>query len=216
MSQGGRVGVDVERIRRALATGATGGLSSRWAERQSVGPARVRSAAVLVPVLVGAGDGPRADGSGDEIELLFIVRPGGSSTHAGQVAFPGGVADEGDEGPVATALREAEEELGIPRGRPEIIGRLSTFPTHTGFVVTPVVGLIHGTIALTPSPSEVASVFTAPLSALMAPENRRTMRSRWGPGLPDYRLQFWPFLPATLWGATGHMVAELVLRLSQR
>lgn len=178
----------------------------RWAPRQSAGVAQVRQAAVLVPVLVPA-TGP--------LELLFIVRPLGTSKHAGQVAFPGGVADEEDDGPVATALREAEEEIGLPRSRPEVLGLLPAFPTHTGFLVRPVVALIHleGGLDLTPSPAEVASTFRVSLPVLAAPENQRTMRSRWAPGLPEYPLWFWPFTPTPIWGATGHILATLFARL---
>jgi len=198
--------VGADDIRRAVASKHWDEAPLRWAARQGAGVATVRQAAVLVPVLVR---------EGRELELLFIVRPDDSSSHAGQVAFPGGVAEDGDEGPVATALREAEEELGIARTRPEVVGLLQPLPTHTGFIVRPVVGLIFGELEVKPSAREVASTFAMPLSELMAPERRRAIRSRWGPGLPEYRLHFWPYAPTPIWGATAHMVAELVLRLGQ-
>lgn len=198
--------LSTEDIRRAVDVASRVEEPLRWAERQAAGVSRVRHAAVLVPVLVH---------EGRELELLFIVRPDDSSSHPGQVAFPGGVAEEGDDGPIATALRETEEELGIDRRRPEVVGMLPALPTHTGFIVRPIVGLIHGDVELTPSAREVAATFSVPLSELLAPERRRTMRSRWGPGQPEFRLNFWPFAPTPIWGATGHMVADLMARLAR-
>lgn len=208
----------LEAIRNAVRVDSAAPL--RWAPRQSAGVTRVRQAAVLVPILAvsaARADASLADAPGlaGPLELLFIVRPQDASKHAGQVAFPGGVADDEDAGPVATALREAEEELAIPQDRPEILGVLPPFPTHTGFVIRPVVGLIRGPLALSPSPSEVAATFTVPLSELADPARRRVMRSRWGPGLPEYPLWFWPFAPTPIWGATGHILATLLTRLEQ-
>jgi 8-oxo-dGTP pyrophosphatase MutT (NUDIX family) len=200
--------IPVEAIRQAVQGETPAPL--RWAPRQAAGLTRVRQAAVLVPVLA-----PENASDNAPLELLFIVRPQDASKHAGQVAFPGGVADDDDPGPVETALREAEEELGIPRQRPEILGLLPPFPTHTGFVIRPVVGLIRGPLPLVPSPTEVAATFTVPLSELFDPARRRVMRSRWGPGLPEYPLWFWPFTPTPIWGATGHILATLLTRLTR-
>lgn len=164
----------VEAIRQAVRVDTPAPL--RWAPRQAAGLDRVRQAAVLVPVLA-----PDPASETEPLELLFIVRPQDASKHAGQVAFPGGVADDDDHGPVDTALREAEEELGIPRHRAEILGLLPPFPTHTGFIIRPVVGLIRGPLTLEPSPAEVAATFAVPLDELADPARRRVMRSRWGP-----------------------------------
>lgn len=192
-------------VRRAV-LGESSTAPLRWAPRQAAGLAQVRQAAVLVPVFVPE-NGP--------LELLFIVRPQDSSKHAGQVAFPGGVADDTDDGPVSTALRETYEEVGIPIERPEVVGLLPAFPTHTGFVIRPVVALIWGDAVLSPSPAEVASTFRVPLPDLAAPDRRRVLRSRWGPGLPEYPLWFWPFTPTPIWGATGHILATLLTRLER-
>lgn len=194
-----------EAIRQAVGALATGPALA-WPPRAAGSVKAPRAAAVLVPVLV-------PEERNAPLELLFLVRPEDSSSHAGQVAFPGGVAEEGDDGPEATALREAEEELGIGRTEPEVVGMLPAFPTHTGFLVRPVVGLLRGSIGLTPSPREVAATFRVALPDLMVRSNRRVMRSRWGPGLPEYPLWFWPFTPSPIWGATGHILATLLARL---
>jgi len=165
----------------------------------------LRRAAVLVPILVSPGAGP---------EVLFLVRPTTLTSHSGQVAFPGGHIDPGDASPAAAALREAEEELGIARGRPEIIGELDDMNTHTGFHVTPIVALIETPLVLVPSPAEVASHFKVPLARLADPAERRTIR---GLNRPDaaragseLRLYFWVRTPATIWGVTGHILTNLL------
>src|SRR4051812_11282044 len=114
-------------------------LASRTPVRLSDG----RKAAVLVPVLF-APDGP---------ELLFMKRPDGATAHAGQVSFPGGKTDPGDRDAIATALREAEEELGIAPASVEVLGALDDINTAvTAFDVTPVVGALRERPVLRPSP----------------------------------------------------------------
>lgn len=114
-------------------------------------------AAVLVPIVRAPGEPAR---------LIFTVRPDGLRHHSGQIAFPGGQCEASDSHAAGSALREAEEELGIPPQAAEVLGFLDDQPTPTGFVITPVVAVLRGPLTLTPSPDEVADVFLAELDAL--------------------------------------------------
>lgn len=130
-------------------------------------------ASVLLP-LIPPGS-PALDDHRESWHLLFIRRAEHQhDRHSGQVAFPGGRADPGDRDPVATALREAEEEIGLEPRRVEVLGRMRPFQTASGYQVTPVVGLIPWPLALRPDPSEVAEVFTLPLDWLREPAHRHS------------------------------------------
>ncbi|MBK8256397.1 MAG: CoA pyrophosphatase [Polyangiaceae bacterium] len=131
-------------------------LSSVLSERE---PRRMRlpcatPAAVLVPLFEHQGD----------VHVWLLRRPQDLRTHAGQVALPGGKVDPEDPTLVDTALREAEEEIGLPRSSVEILGTADEHITVTRFVVTPVVGWVHGLFEPKPNPSEVTRVFSAPFS----------------------------------------------------
>jgi len=188
-------------LRRAVETAAP----TSWPPMREP-PSKVRPAAVLVPVL------EQEDG---ELECLFIVRPKTLKHHAGQVAFPGGVIDPEDVDARHAALRETEEELGIARAIPEVLGELPPLPTYSGFMVTPVVALLPRDVTMTPSPRETDGVFTVAMEHFADPAMRRTMRSRWAPGHPEYQMNFWPFAPRPIWGATAHILSELLERLER-
>jgi 8-oxo-dGTP pyrophosphatase MutT (NUDIX family) len=119
-------------------------------------------AAVLIPLIMR-----------DELMLLLTERTANLSTHSGQIAFPGGRTDETDADAIDTALREAEEEVGLHRTHVEVLGTLPTYVTGTAFIITPVVALVQPGFALTPNPGEVADVFEVPLSYLMNPAHHR-------------------------------------------
>jgi 8-oxo-dGTP pyrophosphatase MutT (NUDIX family) len=105
--------------------------------------------------------------------VLLTERTAHLSTHSGQVAFPGGKADETDADAAATALREAQEEVGLEEPFIEVIGTLPTYTTGTAFIVTPVVALIRPGFVLQRNPDEVADIFEVPLDFLMNPANHR-------------------------------------------
>ena len=109
----------------------------------------------------------------DEPMLLLTERASHLSTHSGQVAFPGGRTDDCDLDAVDTALREAHEEIGLPREHVEVLGTLPIYVTGTAYIITPVVALVTPGFTLHPNPAEVADVFEVPLAYLMNPANHR-------------------------------------------
>lgn len=173
-------------------------------------------ASVLVPLvvahseLVGAAQRP--------LSVLFTQRTEHLSDHPGQVAFPGGRAEPTDADAVHTALREAEEEIGLPSDAVEVLGCLPLYVTGTGFHVTPVVGVIHSLPALRPDPREVADVFQVPLDFLMTPRHHRHHVVGDGEERRRFLSMPWPGVDAGdevpagtryIWGATAGMLRNL-------
>jgi 8-oxo-dGTP pyrophosphatase MutT (NUDIX family) len=162
---------------------------------------------------------PVYDGPGGPT-LLFIRRTSGGR-HSGQVAFPGGRPEPGDAGPVATALREAQEELGIDPALVRVVGLLPTVETLTSnFAITPVVGRLAGRPPLRRQAREVAAVLDVPLAALLSPG--LPLEEEWplplpgepasrtaGPG-QTRRIRFFPWGEDRIWGATERMVEHLL------
>ncbi|HEY1260399.1 MAG TPA: CoA pyrophosphatase [Stellaceae bacterium] len=157
----------------------------------------LRPAAVLVPLV------DRSDG----MTVLLTQRTAHLSAHAGQIAFPGGSVEADDADPVAAALRETEEEIGLPRDHITVIGRLDTYVTGTGFEITPIVGIVRAPFPLAVDPYEVAEAFEVPLDFVLDPANhRRTER------LVDLRRRVFFVLPyqgRNIWGATAGMLVNL-------
>jgi 8-oxo-dGTP pyrophosphatase MutT (NUDIX family) len=133
------------------------GLRRVLAERPRV--SREASGATPAAVLIGLFEGREG-----EPRLWLVRRPSGLRTHSGQVALPGGKRDPTDPDLVSTALREAEEEIGLIRHQVEVLGVADDRVTSTGFVVTPVIGWITGSFEPRPNPSEVSRAFSAPLA----------------------------------------------------
>lgn len=156
----------------------------------------LRDAAVLVPLV-----------DREEPTVIFTQRTANLTAHAGQISFPGGRMEPTDSSPEDTALRETEEEIGLTRSRIEILGRLDTYLTRTGFRVTPVVGLVRPPFTLTPDPTEVAEVFEVPLSFILHPENPQ-QHSREFLGKERYFYVF-PYEQRYIWGATAGMLVNL-------
>ena len=119
-------------------------------------------AAVLIPLVMR-----------DELTLLLTQRTTNLSTHSGQIAFPGGRTDETDTDAIDTALREADEEIALPRSHVEVLGTLPIYVTGTAFIITPVVALVTPGFTLQPNPDEVSDVFEVPLRYLMNPAHHR-------------------------------------------
>ena len=157
----------------------------------------LRCAAVLVPLL-------RVDG---EWHLLYTRRTDRVESHKGQVSFPGGACDEGETSPEQTALREAEEEIGLRPEDVRVLGRLNSMATISSFRVTPVVGVISWPVVFRPAQAEVARVFTMPLAWLADKSNRWEFNIF---GRNHSVIFFHPYDGELLWGATARMTVEFL------
>lgn len=136
--------------------------------------------------------------------VVFTQRTAHLADHAGQISFPGGRCDAEDDHAERTALREAEEEIGIPPERIEILGRLPEYHTSTGYVVTPVVGWIEPPLAYRPDPHEVADVFEVPLAFLLDAANHRYESAFYKGRMRKYWAM--PYGDHFIWGATAGML----------
>jgi 8-oxo-dGTP pyrophosphatase MutT (NUDIX family) len=162
-----------------------------------------RPAAVLVGIVLR-----------EELTVLLTQRTHTLRTHAGQIAFPGGRVEPEDDGPVAAALRESVEEIGLDAGFVEPLGFLDSYRTGTGFSVAPVVALIRPGFELVPDPREVDDVFEVPLSFLMDEANHQKHSRDWK-GRQRYYYAM-PFGERYIWGATAGMIRNMQQRLFAR
>ncbi|HLX13310.1 MAG TPA: CoA pyrophosphatase [Bacteroidota bacterium] len=154
---------------------------------------------------------------GNEFSAVFTVRTNEVETHKGQISFPGGMCDAKDNNDiVATALRETEEELGIPRTSIEVLGSSDDHATPSQFIVTPVVGYIEKLPPLKVNKAEVAEVFSAPLSLFAERTGARSEdRSvRYGSRSREVKVWFFDYNGKSIWGATAAMIVNLVDVLS--
>ncbi len=155
------------------------------------------AAAVLVPI-VERSEGPT---------VLLTKRTAHLHDHAGQISFPGGRVDPGDDGPESTALRETEEEIGLARNHIRLIGQLDTYVTRTGFEISPVVGLVTPPFDLTLDDFEVAEAFEVPLGFILDPASQQR-QSRMFRGAMRHFYVF-PYDDYYIWGATAGMLVNL-------
>jgi len=160
----------------------------------------ITPAAVLVPVV----ERPRPT-------VILTLRPETMRKHPGQVSFPGGRIDPDDDGPVAAALREAEEEIGLPPDAVDVIGVADVYRTITGFEVTPVVGIVQPGLALRAHPGEVAAMFEVPLAHLLDPAHQIVRTVEWRGRERCYYEIEWE--GRRIWGATAAMIVNLSRRL---
>ncbi len=159
-------------------------------------------AAVLVPVYRGARD--------RELHAVFTRRRDDLRRHAGEISFPGGRQDDDEEDLRLTALREAEEEIGLPRADVEIVGGLQPTPTvATNYAIYPFVGAIEPGLAWTVSAAEVAEVLELPLRRVRDGYQRRRLLRR---GVP-FRTDVYVVDEHLIWGATARIVSDLIERL---
>jgi 8-oxo-dGTP pyrophosphatase MutT (NUDIX family) len=158
---------------------------------------KLRHAAVLVAVSL-AGDRPR---------VILTKRSSALRHHPGQIAFAGGKVDGDDHDEIATALREAREEIGLPSEIVDVLGVLPPHETVTGFLVTPVLAMVHEPFTVIPEPGEVAEVFMPPFDFVTDPDNFSIQWRMWR----GQRRQYYtvPWGAYYIWGATARMLRAL-------
>lgn len=161
-------------------------------------------AAVLFPIVL------RDDGH----TVLLTQRTAHLRDHGGQIAFPGGRVEAGDTSPLDTALRETEEEIGLPRAQVDILGYLPEYRTGTGFRVTPVVASVRPPFELALDPFEVAEAFEVPLAFLLDTANHQRHSLHYRGALRHFFAM--PYGNYFIWGATAGMIRALTERLARR
>lgn len=155
---------------------------------------KLRAAGVLAPII------QKEDG----LHLLLTKRSSALKHHPGQIAFPGGKQDDTDPDVTAAALREAHEEIGLPRNSVTVLGSLPAHETVTGFIVTPVIGFVTSDFTITPEKGEVDEVFSVPLGHVLDAANYVIESRRWRGSKRSYYAV--PYGPYYIWGATARML----------
>lgn len=158
---------------------------------------RFKEAAVLMPIT-----------RTETPELILTVRASGLSTHSGEVAFPGGRRDPEDRTLERTALREAQEEVGLSPGLVEVLGSLSPLLSKHGLKVTPYVGFVPSYVEYCPNDAEIADVFSVPLSFFCQPPQELSMRQ--DPSGAFWAVPSYYYGDYKIWGLTALMIVELV------
>lgn len=154
-------------------------------------------AAVLLPIVTSA-----------RPELLLTLRASTLDAHAGEVAWPGGRQDPGDEDLLATALRETHEEIGIEPRQVEVVGELRPFISKFGLLVTPFVGLVEAEVSLRPSPDELAAVFSVPIAYLLTdPRTQTDVIERHG---ERHEVPVYHYDGYRIWGLTAMILREFL------
>ena len=160
---------------------------------------KLRRASVLVPLV------DRPEG----LTVLLTQRTDHLSSHAGQISFPGGRAEEFESSPIETALRESEEEIGLHRRHVQIVGVLPEYITASAYRVRPVVALVTPPFELTADPGEVAEIFEVPLAFLMNGAHHQRMSFELPEGAGRRSFYAMPYERFFIWGATAGMLRNL-------
>lgn len=191
-----------ERLSALFADGHSREVEGLWTDARFADADRQTPAAVLIAVV----DRP-------EPSVILTQRPRGMRDHPGQVAFPGGKIDPGEDA-ITAALREAEEELALPRDEVQVIGTTDLYQTGTGFAVTPVLGVVPPDLPLVPHPSEVEAWFEAPLSLLLDEGSWTEHEVFWKGAMRRYlEMDYEGF---RIWGVTAAIIANLAKRVDRK
>lgn len=153
-------------------------------------------------VLVAVTDNPRAPA------IILTRRALTMNSHAGEVAFPGGKKDVADADLLVTALRESEEEIGLPRALVQVVGQMSPLRSRAGLKVTPWVGIVPHDVQLTPNPHELDAIFHVPIAYLLATPPQHEHRVRWMER--DFVMPSWHYEGQIIWGLTAYIIADLL------
>jgi 8-oxo-dGTP pyrophosphatase MutT (NUDIX family) len=197
-----RLSLDVPQVRQELFKGVTSRPADLGDHTINEGPP-AKPAAVLVPVV-----------AREQPTILLTQRSGDLPDHSGQIAFPGGKIDPGDATPLDAALREAEEEIGLSRRHVRPLGYMPPFLSRTGYLITPVVGLVVPPFELTLNPREVTDAFEVPLAFLMDPANHQRQSREWqGQTRHFYAM---PYEERYIWGITAGILRNLWERLTDQ
>lgn len=191
--------MDFERLRSVLSPIPS---RTQFSAEDGVADAELTPASVLFPIVL-RDSGPA---------VLFTQRTEHLRDHPGQISFPGGRVEADDTSPAHTALREAQEEIGLSPAHIEIIGYLPEYRTGTGFRVTPVVALVRPPFELRPDPAEVAGIFEVPLAFLMDFANHQQHSAHYRGKLRHYFAM--PYGEYFIWGATAGIIVTLARALA--
>jgi len=190
----------LDRISRLYAEGHAGDAPELWSDQRLEGVTRFRAAAVLAAFT------DRAEEPG----ILLLHRPSNMRSHPGEIAFPGGSVDPGETA-IEAALRETWEELGIRQSAVRVIGASDVYQTHSGFEITPVVGVVPADVEIVPNPTEVAQWFEAPARFVLDPANHKQQWIEWEGAMRAYYEIAWQ--GHNIWGITAAILVNLSRRL---
>jgi 8-oxo-dGTP pyrophosphatase MutT (NUDIX family) len=182
------------------AVGARGDLDLNPDMWEQAGVSATKPAAVLVPIV-----------DRQEPTVLLTIRTEKLASHAGQVAFPGGKIDPADESPLAAALRESTEEIGLAPTLVEPLGYLDLYLTFSGFRILPTVARVKPDFSLVLNPWEVTQAFEVPLAFLMNPANHERRSREWNGIMREYYAM--PFENRYIWGITAGILRNLYERI---